>query len=142
MRKLVVGLAAIGTATGRLRFGSVRTAGSATTGSHAASTVGHHGQRQGAGALRGLAGQPDGDTTSDRRSTSATGGTFEGTGAGSTQLVQEIKGKVKQADVFISASTDANTGLMGAANGDWETLVRDVRHGPAADRLQPATASS
>jgi molybdate/tungstate transport system substrate-binding protein len=50
----------------------------------------------------------------------ATGAQYEGTGAGSTALVTEIKGKVKQADVFISASTDANTGLMGAANGGWE----------------------
>jgi molybdate/tungstate transport system substrate-binding protein len=53
--------------------------------------------------------------------TKATGVQFAGTGAGSTQLVNEIKGKVKQADVFISASTDANTGLKGAANGDWES---------------------
>jgi molybdate/tungstate transport system substrate-binding protein len=51
----------------------------------------------------------------------ATSAQYEGTGAGSTQLVTEIKGKVKQADVFISASTDANTGLMGTANGGWET---------------------
>ena len=50
----------------------------------------------------------------------ASGATYEGTGAGSTALVTEIKGKVKQADVFISASTDANTGLMGASNGGWE----------------------
>jgi molybdate/tungstate transport system substrate-binding protein len=48
------------------------------------------------------------------------GVTVQGTPAGSTALVSDIKGKVKQGDVFISASTDANTGLMGAANGDWE----------------------
>ena len=52
--------------------------------------------------------------------TSASGVQFEGTPAGSTQLVSDIKGKVKPADVFVSASTDANKGLMGAANGDWE----------------------
>ena len=51
----------------------------------------------------------------------ATTGDFQGDAAGSTQLVSEIKGKVKQADVFISASTDANTGLIGDANGGWET---------------------
>jgi molybdate/tungstate transport system substrate-binding protein len=50
----------------------------------------------------------------------ASGATYEGTGAGSTALVTEIKGKVRPADVFVSASTDANTGLMGTANGDWE----------------------
>lgn len=51
----------------------------------------------------------------------ATGATFEGTAAGSTALVTDIKGKVKPADVFISASTDANNGLMGSANGNWES---------------------
>ena len=50
----------------------------------------------------------------------ATGAQYEGTAAGSTALVSDIKGKVKQGDVFISASSDANTGLMGASNGDWE----------------------
>ncbi|HEY4454070.1 MAG TPA: extracellular solute-binding protein [Pseudonocardiaceae bacterium] len=52
--------------------------------------------------------------------TSSSGVSFDGTPAGSTELVSDIKGKVKPADVFISASTDANTGLEGAANGDWE----------------------
>jgi molybdate/tungstate transport system substrate-binding protein len=52
--------------------------------------------------------------------TTSSGVNFDGTPAGSTELVSDIKGKVKQADVFISASTDANTGLEGAANGDWE----------------------
>jgi molybdate/tungstate transport system substrate-binding protein len=51
----------------------------------------------------------------------ATGAQFEGFAAGSTALVTQIKGKVKQGDVFISASTDANKGLIGAANGNWET---------------------
>jgi molybdate/tungstate transport system substrate-binding protein len=50
----------------------------------------------------------------------ASGAQYEGTGAGSTALVQDIKGKTKQGDVFISASTSANAPLMGAANGDWE----------------------
>jgi molybdate/tungstate transport system substrate-binding protein len=52
--------------------------------------------------------------------TNSSGVQFEGTPAGSTELVSDIKGKIKPADVFISASTDANTGLMGASNGDWE----------------------
>lgn len=52
--------------------------------------------------------------------TSQSGVAFDGTPAGSTELVSDIKGKVKPADVFISASTDANTGLEGASNGDWE----------------------
>lgn len=52
--------------------------------------------------------------------TKATGVRFQGTSAGSTQLASQIKGKVTPGDVFISASPDANTPLMGAANGNWE----------------------
>lgn len=48
-----------------------------------------------------------------------TGYKFAGFGAGSTALAAQIKGKVRKADVFISASPDADTALMGAANGDW-----------------------
>jgi molybdate/tungstate transport system substrate-binding protein len=49
----------------------------------------------------------------------ATGYNYQGEGAGSTQLANEIKGKVKQADVFISASPDTNKTLQGAPNGNW-----------------------
>jgi molybdate/tungstate transport system substrate-binding protein len=49
----------------------------------------------------------------------ATGYGYQGTGEGSLQLANEIKGKVKQGDVFISASLEADNSLMGAANGDW-----------------------
>jgi molybdate/tungstate transport system substrate-binding protein len=51
----------------------------------------------------------------------ATGNTFTGFGAGSTALVAQIKGKVHQGDIFISASSKANDALKGAANGNWET---------------------
>jgi molybdate/tungstate transport system substrate-binding protein len=50
---------------------------------------------------------------------SATGFTFQGTGAGSSALATEIKGKTTKADVFISAAPDVNTTLEGSANGDW-----------------------
>lgn len=46
----------------------------------------------------------------------ATGYTYEGYGAGSTELVSQIKGGVRYGDVFISASPSANQGLQGAAN--------------------------
>lgn len=49
----------------------------------------------------------------------ATGFTFQGTGAGSSSLATQIKGKTTKADVFISASPDVNTTLEGADNGDW-----------------------
>jgi molybdate/tungstate transport system substrate-binding protein len=49
----------------------------------------------------------------------ATGYTFSGFPAGSKDLASEIKGKVRQGDVFISASPKVNHMLQGAANGDW-----------------------
>jgi len=49
----------------------------------------------------------------------ATGLHVAGYAAGSTQLANEIKGKLRRADVFISASPKADAGLMGAANGDF-----------------------
>jgi molybdate/tungstate transport system substrate-binding protein len=53
--------------------------------------------------------------------TKATGTQFQGFPAGSLELVNEIKGKVRPADVFISASTSANNKLLGSANGGWES---------------------
>jgi len=67
----------------------------------------------------------------------ATGGDFQGNAAGSTQLVSEIKGKVKQADVFISASTDANTGLIGDANGGWEAWYATFATAPLVIAYNP-----
>jgi molybdate transport system substrate-binding protein len=67
----------------------------------------------------------------------ATGADFQGNAAGSTQLVSEIKGKVKQADVFISASTDANTGLIGAGGGGWETWYATFATAPLVIAYNP-----
>lgn len=49
----------------------------------------------------------------------ATGDTFQGFSAGSSELAMQIKGKIRQGDVFISASPSVNNDLMGAANGNW-----------------------
>lgn len=49
----------------------------------------------------------------------ASGYAYEGYGAGSTELVSQIKGGVRYGDVFISASPTANQGLQGAANGNY-----------------------
>lgn len=49
----------------------------------------------------------------------ATGYSFNGFAAGSTALAAQIKGGVRQADVFVSASPSVNAQLEGAANGDW-----------------------
>ncbi|RNI19053.1 extracellular solute-binding protein [Flexivirga caeni] len=49
----------------------------------------------------------------------ATGYKFAGFAAGSNDLAAQIKGKVRKADVFISASPKADQLLIGSANGDW-----------------------
>jgi molybdate/tungstate transport system substrate-binding protein len=49
----------------------------------------------------------------------ATGYSVTGFSAGSKDLAAEIKGKVHQGDVFISASPKVNATLEGPANGDW-----------------------
>jgi molybdate/tungstate transport system substrate-binding protein len=46
-----------------------------------------------------------------------TGLRFEGYAAGSNKIANEIKGKLRRGDVFISASPKVNAGLMGADNG-------------------------
>jgi len=47
------------------------------------------------------------------------GDTFQGFAGGSSGLANQIKGKLRQGDVFVSASPKVNDGLMGTANGDW-----------------------
>jgi molybdate/tungstate transport system substrate-binding protein len=47
-----------------------------------------------------------------------TGLRFRGYAAGSNKIANEIKGKLRRGDVFISASPKVNNSLMGAANGD------------------------
>jgi molybdate transport system substrate-binding protein len=49
----------------------------------------------------------------------ATGYTFTGLSGDSGSLATEIKGKVHQGDVFVSASPTVNATLEGAANGSW-----------------------
>ena len=49
----------------------------------------------------------------------AEGYTFEGFGAGSGEAAEQIKGRVRQADVFVSASVEADRELEGVAAGNW-----------------------
>jgi molybdate/tungstate transport system substrate-binding protein len=44
---------------------------------------------------------------------------FQGYGGGSGEDAKEIKGNVRQADVFLSASTEADAQLEGPENGSW-----------------------
>ena len=48
----------------------------------------------------------------------ATGYTYQGKGAGSTALANQIRGKLIAPDVFVSASTSAYASLEGAAHGN------------------------
>jgi len=47
------------------------------------------------------------------------GDAFEGFAGGSSGLANQIKGKLRRGDVFVSASPAVNKNLMGSANGDW-----------------------
>ncbi len=49
----------------------------------------------------------------------ATGDRFQGYAGGSNALANQIKGKLRQADVFISANPKVNASLTGPSNGSW-----------------------
>ena len=49
----------------------------------------------------------------------STGDTFQGFAGGSKGLANEIKGKLRRGDVFLSAAPGVNNTLMGQANGNW-----------------------
>jgi molybdate/tungstate transport system substrate-binding protein len=49
----------------------------------------------------------------------ASGIKFAGYAGGSNKLANEIRGKLRRADVFISATPKVNDSLMGEANGNW-----------------------
>ncbi|HWT39638.1 MAG TPA: extracellular solute-binding protein [Paraburkholderia sp.] len=59
-----------------------------------------------------------------------TGLHFQGYAAGSNKIANEIKGKLRRGDVFISASPKVNTGLMGAANGNHLTWYVNFAESP------------
>ena len=60
----------------------------------------------------------------------ATGLDFQGYAAGSNKIANEIKGKLRRGDVFISASPKVNGSLMGAANGDHVTWYVNFAKSP------------
>jgi molybdate/tungstate transport system substrate-binding protein len=49
----------------------------------------------------------------------ATGEAFDGFAGGSNGLANQIKGKLRQGDVFISANPKVDSSLMGPTNGSW-----------------------
>lgn len=67
----------------------------------------------------------------------ATGYGYEGFGAGSKAVAAEIKGRLKQGDVFISASPAVNNTLMGAGNGAWVTWYGEFASSPLVIGYDP-----
>jgi molybdate/tungstate transport system substrate-binding protein len=59
-----------------------------------------------------------------------TGLHFQGYAAGSNKIANEIRGKLRRGDVFISASPKVNQSLMGPANGDHVTWYVNFAESP------------
>jgi len=60
----------------------------------------------------------------------ATGESFRGFAAGSKELANQIKGRLRPGDVFISANPKVNATLMGAKNGSWATWYASFAQSP------------
>lgn len=69
----------------------------------------------------------------------ATGGSFVGFSGGSNALGNQIKGRLRRADVFISASPKVDADLMGAANGDWVSWYATFARSPVVIGYNPAS---
>ena len=69
----------------------------------------------------------------------ATGNSFRGFAAGSNALANQIKGKLRQADVFISASPKVNDSLTGPANGEWVGWYVTFAQSPLVIGYDPAS---
>jgi molybdate/tungstate transport system substrate-binding protein len=67
----------------------------------------------------------------------ATGNSFQGYGGGSTELAQQVKGRVRQGDVFISASAAADEALEGAENGEWVSWYTNFAEAPLVIGYNP-----
>ncbi|AJK48809.1 extracellular solute-binding protein [Burkholderia plantarii] len=59
-----------------------------------------------------------------------TGLRFRGYAAGSNKIANEIKGKLRRGDVFVSASPKVNASLMGEANGNFVTWYVNFAESP------------
>ena len=69
----------------------------------------------------------------------ATGDNFRGFAGGSGGLANQIKGKLRHADVFISAAPAVNNTLMGEANGDWVSWYINFAQSPVVIGYNPAS---
>jgi molybdate/tungstate transport system substrate-binding protein len=67
------------------------------------------------------------------------GGLFQGFAGGSNGLANQIKGHLRQADVFISANPDVNKDLMGNGNGGWVTWYVTFAQSPLVIGYSPSS---
>jgi molybdate/tungstate transport system substrate-binding protein len=72
----------------------------------------------------------------------ATGFGFSGIGGGSTELANEIKGGVRQADVFVSASAKTDASLEGRGNGNWVSWYSTFMASPLELAYNPSSRFS
>jgi molybdate/tungstate transport system substrate-binding protein len=70
---------------------------------------------------------------------SSTGYSITGYSAGSKALATDIKGKVYQGDVFISASPKVNASLEGAKNGNWVSWYATFATAPLVIGYNPSS---
>jgi molybdate/tungstate transport system substrate-binding protein len=69
----------------------------------------------------------------------ADGYSFQGFGGGSGEDAKQIKGKVRQVDVFVSASAEADREIEGAANGGWVSWYTTFASTPLVLGFDPAS---
>jgi len=69
----------------------------------------------------------------------ASGDRFQGYAGGSNLLANQIKGKLRQGDVFISANPKVNASLMGSANGDWVSWYISFAQSPLVIGYNPSS---
>jgi molybdate/tungstate transport system substrate-binding protein len=70
----------------------------------------------------------------------ATGYGYKGFGGGSTEVAAQIKGDVRQGDVFISASSTADKLLEGSANGKWVSWYTTFASSPLLLAYDPKSS--
>ncbi len=70
----------------------------------------------------------------------ASGYGYRGFGGGSTELASQIKGGVRQGDVFISAAAAADNALEGSANGDWVSWYTTFAASPLMLAYNPSSS--
>lgn len=69
----------------------------------------------------------------------ATGYSLEGFAGGSNALASQVKGGIRQGDVFISANPSVNAELQGAANGGWVSWYAQFATSPLVIGYNPSS---